>query len=181
MKVTQKADVVLRVPRYGTVTPPREILDAARKVANNFKPGETIDPHSPEGESVVNASEWNSMLHTARAARGPQWDVSSQLFHVDKESPLYYDFTPLLTGEADGEGGENLPSQGQTPSGHSFNSPPPSFRRTPSHGGAQNDLTLSFNGNPATPSPVPTRSEMPPPSSERRRITRGSSARDAGY
>ncbi|XP_006459504.1 hypothetical protein AGABI2DRAFT_201826 [Agaricus bisporus var. bisporus H97] len=45
--------------------------------------------------AVESASDWNSMLMTARAERGPQWDIGTQLFHVDKHSDLYYDSTPL--------------------------------------------------------------------------------------
>ncbi|KAL1675036.1 hypothetical protein EV122DRAFT_194106, partial [Schizophyllum commune] len=42
------------------------------------------------------ASEWNSLLMTARAERGPQWDIGTQQFHVDVYSDLYYDPTSLL-------------------------------------------------------------------------------------
>jgi len=48
------------------------------------------------GPSSENASEWNSLLISARAQRGPQWDVGTQQFLVEKESELYYDPTPLL-------------------------------------------------------------------------------------
>ncbi|KAG8986016.1 hypothetical protein FRB90_004269, partial [Tulasnella sp. 427] len=91
-------------------------------------------------------------------------------FQVDKNSDLYYDHGVLTAGdpEANGEDGQ-LPSQGATPSGSGFASPPPSFRRTPSQGG---DF---LNGTgPATPSPLPSRLDMPPST---RRITRGASGR----
>ncbi|KAF9003945.1 hypothetical protein BDQ17DRAFT_466630 [Cyathus striatus] len=42
------------------------------------------------------ASDWNSLLMTARAERGPQWDIGTQQFLVDKYSDLYYDPTLLL-------------------------------------------------------------------------------------
>ncbi|KAG9315329.1 hypothetical protein JVU11DRAFT_4471 [Chiua virens] len=42
------------------------------------------------------ASEWNSRLTSARAQRGPQWDVGTQQFQVDFGSTLYYDPTSLL-------------------------------------------------------------------------------------
>jgi hypothetical protein len=61
-------------------------------------------------------SDWNSLLLTARAQRGPQWDVASQQyvmirslpnlicmltrirprFMVDKGSDLYYNYTALM-------------------------------------------------------------------------------------
>jgi len=107
---------------------------------------------------------------TARATRGPQWDVSSQLFQVDTGSHLYYDRAPLAVTDLDAESSPAGPGQGQTPGAQSgFGSPPPSFRRTPS--GADGQST-GYNTNPATPSPLPSRSDMPPPSSSSRRVTR---------
>ncbi|KAI9566781.1 hypothetical protein HD554DRAFT_2112381 [Boletus coccyginus] len=56
-----------------------------------------IDP--PTGalaQSIEAASEWNSLLTSARAQRGPQWDVGTQQFQVDFGSALYYDPTSLL-------------------------------------------------------------------------------------
>ncbi|KIK90949.1 hypothetical protein PAXRUDRAFT_656073 [Paxillus rubicundulus Ve08.2h10] len=47
-------------------------------------------------QAIESASEWNSLLITARAERGPQWDVGTQQFQVDHGSDLYYDPTPLL-------------------------------------------------------------------------------------
>ncbi|KAI9455998.1 hypothetical protein F5148DRAFT_984587 [Russula earlei] len=46
--------------------------------------------------SIESASEWNSLLLTARAERGPQWDVGTQQFQVEEGSSLYYDPSPLL-------------------------------------------------------------------------------------
>ncbi|KAG6331769.1 hypothetical protein ID866_7322 [Astraeus odoratus] len=54
--------------------------------------------HPPAGalaQAIESASEWNSLLLTARAERGPQWDVGTQQFHVDVGSDLFYDSTPL--------------------------------------------------------------------------------------
>ncbi|KAF7330536.1 hypothetical protein MVEN_02493300 [Mycena venus] len=62
-----------------------------------------IDTYQPNSESaaalnlaIESASEWNSMLITARAERGPQWDMGTQQFLVDEYSDLYYDSTPLF-------------------------------------------------------------------------------------
>ncbi|KAI0300914.1 hypothetical protein BC826DRAFT_1102226 [Russula brevipes] len=46
--------------------------------------------------AIENSSEWNSMLLTARAERGPQWDMGTQQFQVEEDSTLYYDPSPLL-------------------------------------------------------------------------------------
>lgn len=57
MKGTPQPNVVIRVPRYGTVPAPPEVIEAAKKLSEKsgtpFKPAETIDPHSNVGESVV--------------------------------------------------------------------------------------------------------------------------------
>ncbi|PPQ82628.1 hypothetical protein CVT26_001439, partial [Gymnopilus dilepis] len=57
---------------------------------------DTVQPSSRLTQAIESASEWNSMLMTARAERGPQWDIGTQQFLVDKYSDLYYDPTPLL-------------------------------------------------------------------------------------
>lgn len=56
---------------------------------------ETSQPNPDLAQAIESASEWNSLLMTARAERGPQWDVGTQQFLVDKYSDLYYDSTPL--------------------------------------------------------------------------------------
>ncbi|KAI0787701.1 hypothetical protein C8Q74DRAFT_1196016 [Fomes fomentarius] len=54
-----------------------------------------LEPASALAQAIESASEWNSLLMTARAERGPQWDVGTQQFQVDEFSDLYYDPTPL--------------------------------------------------------------------------------------
>ncbi|KAI0049814.1 hypothetical protein FA95DRAFT_1604124 [Auriscalpium vulgare] len=56
----------------------------------------TNEPQSALALAIENASHWNSMLLTARAERGPAWDVGTQQFHVDEGSELYFDPSPLL-------------------------------------------------------------------------------------
>jgi hypothetical protein len=57
MKSPAPHDIVVRVPRYGTVPPSKEVLETAKRLAEAsgtiFKPNDTIDPHSAEGESAV--------------------------------------------------------------------------------------------------------------------------------
>ncbi|KAH9903029.1 hypothetical protein C8Q73DRAFT_661898 [Cubamyces lactineus] len=55
-----------------------------------------LEPTSALAQAIESASDWNSLLLTARAARGPQWDVGTQLWLVDEHSELYYDPTPLM-------------------------------------------------------------------------------------
>jgi len=188
MRTQAAHDIVVKVPRHGTVAPSPDVLEVARKIVESeggiLKAEETVDPHSSEGEGVANASEWNSMLLTARAARGPQWDVSSQLFQVDKDSHLYYDFTPLMGGDEQSEFSDQQQqppqcqsqsqSQVQTPSRYSYASPSPSVRRAES---VYNPGTPNYAGTATPPS---ARYDMPPPPNEsgRRRITRNSSGRE---
>jgi len=177
MKSQASHDITVIVPRHGTLPPAKNVLNAAKTIVEQqggvLKANESVDPHSPEGESVANASEWNSMLLTARAVRGPQWDVASQLFQVDKESQLYYGFTPLMSADGEAESVEQPapPSQLQTPSRQSFASPSPSYRRTPAD--SYNPNTPN-NGGTATPPSM--RLDAAPSSG--RRVTRGSMGRD---
>lgn len=57
MKTHAAADMVVRVPRHGTIQPPPAVLEAAKKLVESeggtLKAEETVDPHSPEGEGVV--------------------------------------------------------------------------------------------------------------------------------
>ncbi|KAF7312270.1 hypothetical protein MIND_00240000 [Mycena indigotica] len=67
------------------------------------------------------ASEWNSLLITARAERGPQWDVGTQVFHIDQYSELYYDSTPLFDAvkkQSDVEHAEERKQQQQAQEQH---------------------------------------------------------------
>ncbi|KAF9052422.1 hypothetical protein BDZ89DRAFT_1125854 [Hymenopellis radicata] len=104
-------------------------------------PGSSSD--SGLAESIESASEWNSFLMTARAARGPQWDIGTQQFHVDEHSDLYYDPTVLVqltrrkttppppTPQTPSHAHHSLPSHPShhpSPHHHSGSSPHPSSR-----------------------------------------------------
>ncbi|KAI0078812.1 hypothetical protein K474DRAFT_1770786 [Panus rudis PR-1116 ss-1] len=54
------------------------------------------EPTSILAQAIESASDWNSLLTTARAERGPQWDIGTQQFLVEEHSDLYYDPSPLL-------------------------------------------------------------------------------------
>ncbi|KAF8808709.1 hypothetical protein BYT27DRAFT_7163954 [Phlegmacium glaucopus] len=77
---------------------------------------DTAQPSSKLTQAIESASDWNSLLMTARAERGPQWDIGTQQFLVDKYSELYYDPTPLLEAvkkETEEEQPEEAPQQHQ--------------------------------------------------------------------
>ncbi|KAF8206481.1 hypothetical protein K438DRAFT_477434 [Mycena galopus ATCC 62051] len=86
------------------------------------------DTYQPNSESaaalnqaIESASEWNSMLITARAERGPQWDMGTQQFLVDEYSDLYYDSTPLFEAvkkQAELENAEELKQHRQAQEQH---------------------------------------------------------------
>ncbi|KAJ3734314.1 hypothetical protein DFJ43DRAFT_160184 [Lentinula guzmanii] len=64
-------------------------------------------------QAIESASEWNSLLLTARAGRGPQWDVGTQQFHVEEYSDLYYDPTVIREAAQKQFEEENGPSKEQ--------------------------------------------------------------------
>ncbi|KAI0775205.1 hypothetical protein BD413DRAFT_471872 [Trametes elegans] len=55
-----------------------------------------LEPTSALAQAIESASDWNSLLLTARAGRGPQWDVGTQQWLVEEYSELYYDPSPLM-------------------------------------------------------------------------------------
>ncbi|KAL4063554.1 hypothetical protein V8B97DRAFT_2011583 [Scleroderma yunnanense] len=98
--------VVVRVPRHGSQRIGASLTAAVNAVVHkdnkNLKSKSRIrykhNSNPPSGtlaQAIESASDWNSLLLTARAERGPQWDVGTQQFQVDFGSNLYYDSTPL--------------------------------------------------------------------------------------
>ncbi|KIM56948.1 hypothetical protein SCLCIDRAFT_1219985 [Scleroderma citrinum Foug A] len=98
--------IVVKVPRHGSqrigANLTAAVLAVVRKDNKNLKSkSRTRYKHNsnpPSGalaQAIASASDWNSLLLTARAERGPQWDVGTQQFQVDFGSDLYYDPTPL--------------------------------------------------------------------------------------
>ncbi|TDL16571.1 hypothetical protein BD410DRAFT_816706 [Rickenella mellea] len=91
----------IRVPRQNAqrlgpaVTAEVQTLARDEGILVQLPPPVQEQPNSA-GPTSENASEWNSLLTTARADRGPQWDVGTQQFLVENESELYFDPTVLL-------------------------------------------------------------------------------------
>ncbi|KAH7884739.1 hypothetical protein F5I97DRAFT_1938107 [Phlebopus sp. FC_14] len=127
--------LVVKVPRHGA-----QRLGAKFGVAveafirkGNAKAGKAkriryqhnSDPPSGAlAQAIESASEWNSLLMTARAERGPQWDVGTQQFQVDHGSDLYYDPTPLLEALR-----QQRPSERESTPVRHMSMQPPEFRQ----------------------------------------------------
>ncbi|KAL4249793.1 hypothetical protein ABKN59_007610 [Abortiporus biennis] len=127
-------DVKVHVPRHNS---------------QRIGPGTAYDPSTALAQAIESASDWNSLLMTARAERGPQWDIGTQQFLVDERSDLYYDPSPLLEYLKDSQAEENdLNSTRDRPS-----VPPP-------------DHLLSHHSGPNTPqqsrrNPLPPSQQTP--------------------
>ncbi|KAH9850333.1 hypothetical protein C2E23DRAFT_887494 [Lenzites betulinus] len=94
-------DLKVRVPRHNSQRIGPVLTSHVDSVARNDRARvdvrqTALEPTSALAQAIDSASEWNSLLLTARAARGPQWDVGTQQWLVDQHSELYYDPTPLL-------------------------------------------------------------------------------------
>ncbi|KAI0755770.1 pyridoxal phosphate-dependent transferase [Fomes fomentarius] len=90
----------VNVPRHDSqrigplLTASLEIIAHQQRVRVDIRQT-ALEPTSALAQAIESASEWNSLLMTARAEQGPQWDVGTQQFQVDGFSDLYYDPTPL--------------------------------------------------------------------------------------
>ncbi|KAJ1300065.1 hypothetical protein OPQ81_002547 [Rhizoctonia solani] len=176
--------VVITIPRHASAVASGDLLNEVKQIAESegkrFVNDHGGSNQSARSKAAAQASEWNSLLISARAARGPQWDVGLQQYLVDKDSSLYYDPTPLTTtnesGSPSGEGqdgmdvtpGQNIGnSEGGTPitpktgedapppSTPSIRSPipaTPSTARLPSKLGATPPLTADTS-TPTSPNP----------------------------
>ncbi|KAH7915616.1 hypothetical protein BJ138DRAFT_1109492 [Hygrophoropsis aurantiaca] len=101
---TKKTGVIkLKVPRHNAQRVGDKFTSHLTTIAR--KQGARVVTYQPNFDgpngnamalAMESASEWNSLLITARAERGPQWDVGTQQFLVDYGSELHYDPSPLL-------------------------------------------------------------------------------------
>ncbi|VDB84776.1 unnamed protein product [Peniophora sp. CBMAI 1063] len=110
----------------------------------------TNEPSSTIAQAIENASDWNSMLLTARAERGPQWDIGTQQFLVEVNSTLYFDPTPVRTHLKD----ERPAPSASNPSSNSISHP---SNASASHSNSRGppyipNGNISIGGmNPSTP------------------------------
>ncbi|KAH7103813.1 hypothetical protein BKA62DRAFT_694755 [Auriculariales sp. MPI-PUGE-AT-0066] len=98
----RKRDIVVTVSRHGSEPISRRLLEHIKQEAATHSKRLQVDRNSLFADQsglhvgcAEDASRWNTLLLAARADRGPQWDVGTQLWQVDKDSKLYYDATPL--------------------------------------------------------------------------------------
>ncbi|CCM01407.1 uncharacterized protein FIBRA_03458 [Fibroporia radiculosa] len=153
-------NIKVKVPRHNSqrlgpaVTAQVEAFARADRVRVDIRQT-AYDSSSALAQAIESASEWNSLLLTARADRGPQWDIGTQQFLVEEYSDLYYDPTPLLEYQkdgrpaADGEDGlsarnaandrQDVPSTPKTQSHRAHNMPHPAMH-TPHHLHSQSQL-----------------------------------------
>jgi len=101
-------DIKVQVPRHNSqrigpgVTAHVESLAREQNIRVDVRQT-AFDPSTALAQAIDSASEWNSLLMTARAERGPQWDIGTQQFLVDEDSDLHYDPSPLLEYQKEGQ------------------------------------------------------------------------------
>ncbi|KAL1755390.1 hypothetical protein FB107DRAFT_290974 [Schizophyllum commune] len=110
-------DIVVKVPRHNADILRKDLAAKVHAAAKDEDMNVQLEqtPSEEVARAVESASEWNSLLMTARAERGPQWDIGTQRFHVDAYSDLYYDPTSLLASTRQALGtSRQLPPRGSS-------------------------------------------------------------------
>jgi hypothetical protein len=118
-------NIKVHVPRHNSQRIGPALTAQIEKIANKKRIRTDVRQPTNEVSSTIalaieSASEWNSMLLTARAERGPQWDIGTQQFQVEEDSNLYYDPSPLLEYQKEDKQAvvnpaESLPSSSSNP------------------------------------------------------------------
>ncbi|KAF8071942.1 hypothetical protein FPV67DRAFT_908753 [Lyophyllum atratum] len=162
--------IKVKVPRHNAQRVGAKLSGEIKNLARTRNIRAEIYQPSPEvAQAVESASEWNSLLITARAERGPQWDVGTQQFLMDKYSDIYYDPTPLLEAvkkQSDAENVEEHHQQQQQQPSHHPHQPHQSSRQ---HTPRSDREYLMQNmhhpmGPPGLDSPMHHRQHQGPPS-----------------
>ncbi|KAH8099958.1 hypothetical protein BXZ70DRAFT_196022 [Cristinia sonorae] len=158
-------DIKVSVPRHNSqrigpaLTAQIEALAREQRIRVDIRQT-AYEPTNILAQAIESASDWNSLLMTARAERGPQWDIGTQQFMVDYRSELYYDPSPLMEYLKEGREGEE---NGDQPNTEGQSQPPVDHQGTPqtrrSHGIPPPPNHIGFSPQPSrgpfTPAHIP--------------------------
>ncbi|KZT20145.1 hypothetical protein NEOLEDRAFT_1182777 [Neolentinus lepideus HHB14362 ss-1] len=146
--------IKVHVPRHNSQRIGPALTNQVQTLAKEQGVRVNVRQSAPEQSSALalaieSASEWNSLLITARAERGPQWDCGTQQFLADEGSELYYNPTPLLETVKNELGGSNNEESGERSSMQ-----PDTMGRSPStqRGGNVGQYPYNMPISPATSS-----------------------------
>ncbi|TFK47781.1 hypothetical protein OE88DRAFT_1738311 [Heliocybe sulcata] len=144
--------IKVHVPRHNSQRIGPALTNQVQTLAKEQRLRADVQQSAPDHSSALalaieSASEWNSLLITARAERGPQWDCGTQQFLTDEGSELYYNPAPLLETVKNEMG---VPKHGESGSMQ----PPEMMARSPSthRGGSTGQYPYNIPISPATPS-----------------------------
>ncbi|EPT05542.1 hypothetical protein FOMPIDRAFT_1138717 [Fomitopsis schrenkii] len=169
-------NIKVKVPRHNSqrigpaVTAQVETLAREAKVRVDVRQT-AYESSSALAQAIESASEWNSLLLTARAERGPQWDIGTQQFLVEEYSELYYDPSPLLEYQREGKS-EDDGAASNSQNDRQMNSIPGTPKVQPSraqhnpsitpHHLQQQQQQQQFFANQGTPNMASPRHPFPP-------------------
>ncbi|KAK9893839.1 hypothetical protein P389DRAFT_212949 [Cystobasidium minutum MCA 4210] len=111
--------------------------------------------------AAKDASNWNSLLRWHRRNRGPQWDYSTAMYHVDQGSPEYYaGVTPYEEPSMEEDQPKSSPERPQTgrrsaSQSQRASSQQPQLNRRSSNPSSVPSATPNANTSSLPPMPLP--------------------------